>query len=143
MNTTLPSASTTILGSWKEIAAYLGKGVRTVQRWEQLHGLPVRRPVGAAHGVVYASREELEVWLTKQWMRRETTPEYSAVREIKTGETPSLVQMSQELRQANRELLASLRQTVDSVKRECETLALLIPPPGKPVQRPSTRDGVV
>lgn len=132
MNTILPEAK--ILGSWKEIAGYLGKGVRTVQRWEQLHGLPVRRPVGAPQGVVYASREELDAWLTKQWMRRAATPEQGMVTELKPSETPSLVQMSQELRQANRELLASLRQTVDSVKRECETLALLIPPAGKPMQ---------
>jgi hypothetical protein len=30
------------LTSWKEIGQYLGKGVRTVQRWEQQMGLPVR-----------------------------------------------------------------------------------------------------
>jgi hypothetical protein len=29
------------LGSWKEIAAYLGRDVRTVQRWEKKEGLPV------------------------------------------------------------------------------------------------------
>jgi hypothetical protein len=42
------------LGSWKEIAAYLGKGVRTVQRWEQEVGLPVSRPEKAHKGVVLA-----------------------------------------------------------------------------------------
>ena len=31
------------LDSWKEIAAYLGRGVRTVQRWEREEGLPVHR----------------------------------------------------------------------------------------------------
>jgi hypothetical protein len=34
---------TMILKGWKDIAKYLGCGVRTVQRWEKL-GLPVRRP---------------------------------------------------------------------------------------------------
>ena len=29
------------LESWKEIAAYLGRDVRTAQRWERLGGLPV------------------------------------------------------------------------------------------------------
>jgi hypothetical protein len=29
--------------SWKEIAAYLGREVRTVQRWENTEGLPVHR----------------------------------------------------------------------------------------------------
>src|SRR4051812_33630088 len=35
--------SSNTLQSWKEIAAYLKRGVRTVQRWERSHGLPVRR----------------------------------------------------------------------------------------------------
>ncbi len=54
-----------ILGSWKEIAGYLGKGVRTVQRWERLLGLPVHRPDGAAHGVVLAFPAELDIWAGK------------------------------------------------------------------------------
>ena len=122
----LPEAK--ILGSWKEIAAYMGKGVRTVQRWEQLYGLPVRRPVGASQGVVYGTREDLDDWLAKHWMQRPAPPRKAVQAEVKIGETLSLVQMSQELRQANREILASLRQTVKSVKQECATLALLIPP---------------
>ena len=31
------------LDSWKEIASYLGRGIRTVQRWEREEGLPVHR----------------------------------------------------------------------------------------------------
>jgi hypothetical protein len=31
------------LDSWKEIAAYLKRGVTTVQRWERTEGLPVHR----------------------------------------------------------------------------------------------------
>ena len=30
-----------VLNGWKEIANYLGKGVRTVQRYEREFGLPV------------------------------------------------------------------------------------------------------
>ena len=33
------------LDSWKEIAAYLNRGVRTVRRWEEEEGLPVHRHV--------------------------------------------------------------------------------------------------
>jgi hypothetical protein len=50
------------LNSWKEIAQYLDKGIRTVQRWEQLMGLPVRRPGGRTKGVVFALPEELDAW---------------------------------------------------------------------------------
>ncbi|MEP6496275.1 MAG: hypothetical protein ABJF01_26645, partial [bacterium] len=50
------------LDSWKEIAAYLGRGVRTVQRWEREEGLPVHRLVHDKRGSVYARREELASW---------------------------------------------------------------------------------
>jgi hypothetical protein len=50
------------LSGWKEIAAYLGKGVRTVQRWEKTFRLPVHR-IGQGGGeIVYAFIEELERW---------------------------------------------------------------------------------
>ena len=52
-----------ILNSWKEIALYLGKSVRTVQRMEVELGLPVRRPRGHARSSVIAFRTELDQWL--------------------------------------------------------------------------------
>ena len=55
-----------ILGSWKEIAQYLGKGVRTVQRWEHELKLPVHRPSGGRKGVVIAFPQELENWARQQ-----------------------------------------------------------------------------
>ncbi len=39
-----PTMKATILNSWKQIAEYVGRGVRTVQRWEHKLGLRVRRP---------------------------------------------------------------------------------------------------
>jgi DNA-binding transcriptional regulator YiaG len=50
-----------LLSSWKEIAAFFGKGVRTVQRWEITRGLPVHRP-GNIRSVVLADPEELKAW---------------------------------------------------------------------------------
>lgn len=50
------------LDSWKGIAAYLGRGVRTVQRWEREEGLPVHRLAHDKGGNVYARREELAAW---------------------------------------------------------------------------------
>lgn len=52
----------TVLASWKEIASYLGKGVRTVQRWELTKQLPVHRPAGADQGIVIAFPAELDRW---------------------------------------------------------------------------------
>jgi hypothetical protein len=50
------------LDSWKEIAAYLKRGARTVQRWEREEGLPVHRLVHNKLGSVYAYRSELDAW---------------------------------------------------------------------------------
>jgi len=51
------------LNSWKEIAEYVGRNVRTVIRWEQEGGLPVHRvPVGHRRAV-FAYRHEIDRWL--------------------------------------------------------------------------------
>jgi hypothetical protein len=52
-----------VLNSWKEIAAYLGRGVRTVQRWEHDLALPVRRPRGKDRSAVIALKSDLDKWL--------------------------------------------------------------------------------
>jgi hypothetical protein len=54
-----------ILNTWKDIAAYLGRGVRTVQRWERFLGLPVRRPYGRKRSTVIAIASEIDAWLTR------------------------------------------------------------------------------
>lgn len=65
------SSSTSIIGhrleSWKEIATYLKRDVRTVQRWAQTRSLPVRRLPGGEMARVYAFRSELDTW----WNSRE------------------------------------------------------------------------
>jgi TolB-like protein len=50
------------LESWKEVAAYLGREVRTVQLWEKGEGLPIHRHLHARQGSVYAFKAELDVW---------------------------------------------------------------------------------
>jgi TolB-like protein/Flp pilus assembly protein TadD len=51
------------LDSWKEIAAYLGRDVTTVQRWEKREGMPVHRHLHDKRGSVYALAPELDKWL--------------------------------------------------------------------------------
>lgn len=48
--------------SWKEIASYLKRGARTVQRWEREEGLPVHRLQHEKLGSVYAYTGELDAW---------------------------------------------------------------------------------
>src|SRR6185312_215028 len=52
------------LDSWKEIASFLRRDVRTVQRWEKKEGLPVYRHQHEKLGSVYAYRQELTQWFT-------------------------------------------------------------------------------
>ncbi len=50
------------LESWKEIAAYLGRDVTTVRRWEKRERLPVHRLHHSKLGSVYAYTKELDAW---------------------------------------------------------------------------------
>jgi TolB-like protein/tetratricopeptide (TPR) repeat protein len=50
------------LESWKAIAAYLGRDITTVQRWERQEGLPVHRLLHAKSGSIYAFSGELDEW---------------------------------------------------------------------------------
>lgn len=50
------------LDSWKEIAAFFRREVRTVQLWEKAEALPVHRHVHKRRGTVHALRSELEAW---------------------------------------------------------------------------------
>lgn len=51
------------LDSWGEIASYLGREIRTVQRWEETEGLPVHRHEHKKKSTVYAYTGELDAWM--------------------------------------------------------------------------------
>ena len=70
------SAPADRLDSWKEIASYLRRDVRTVQRWEKSEGLPVHRHQHDKLGSVYAYKAELEKWFnTRQSQTAEPVAE--------------------------------------------------------------------
>jgi Tol biopolymer transport system component len=50
------------LDSWKDIAAYMRRDTKTVQRWEKREGMPVHRHLHDKMGSVYAFRSELDTW---------------------------------------------------------------------------------
>jgi tetratricopeptide (TPR) repeat protein len=60
--TTRLGASPDRLDSWKEIASYLKREVRTVQLWEKREGMPVHRHFHRKLGTVFAFRSEIEEW---------------------------------------------------------------------------------
>ena len=63
------------LESWKEIATYLDKEVRTVQRWEKVAGLPVHRHAQNKVLNIYAYRWELDAWRNQHLELCPTTDE--------------------------------------------------------------------
>ncbi len=54
-----------ILNSWKEIATFLHRGVRTVQRWERELELPVHRIGNGNRSPVFAFTAEIQLWLLR------------------------------------------------------------------------------
>jgi hypothetical protein len=53
------------LDSWKEVAQYLDRDVRTVVRWEKERGLPVHRVPGGRSRTIFAYPDELDQWLAR------------------------------------------------------------------------------
>jgi TolB-like protein len=58
-----------ILDSWKAIALYMRRDIRTLQRWETGRSLPVRRFPGGDKPGVYALKSELDEWLRSRALR--------------------------------------------------------------------------
>ena len=126
-----------VLTSWKEVAAYLGTGVRTVQRWEKDDGLPIRRIAGTSKIVV--SRAELDLWLKSQ------PAENGGGRALKVAfpDIQSAVAQARELRQRHRALRLAVNGAMAQLINECRrmrtnfsgTAEMHVTQPGKTTRR--------
>lgn len=103
------------LSGWKDIATYLDKGVRTVQRYEREFGLPVRRPAGRDRGSVVATKTEMDAWVAASPIReayelvpRAVEAESAAIRQIKLN--------MEEMRRLSRQMTALKTQLIVSVE---------------------------
>jgi hypothetical protein len=119
-------ANTSVLSSWKEIASYFGKGVRTVQRWERELGLPVLRPrEGAAKGRVIAHPGDLSSWIGGRWVARAIQrPPSTPVRDLREQ-----IQTSRKLRNANKALVHEISEASQVLRATCKELAVNGNPP--------------
>jgi hypothetical protein len=139
----LPEESA-VLSSWKDIARYMGKGVRTVQRWEHHLGLPVRRPNGASHkSAVLLDRSDLDTWLATRFSARGTVkdlapkgtePSDSARHALREG-----IRKARALRDANHALTQQICESVRLLTARCDLLSnqalgvpWSLPAPGSP-----------
>ncbi len=66
------------LESWKEIAAYLGRDIRTIARWEKHEGLPVHRQQHGKAASVYAFKRELDDWRSKRALENRSRARWRA-----------------------------------------------------------------
>src|SRR6266404_2230837 len=106
------------LESWGEIAAYLRREIRTVQRWERYQGLPVRRLQIGKLGSVYAYRSELDKWYRERQPHAENGEEDA-------GKAPDA------------EIAAQITVSADGEKEESknETSSSELPPPRPRITR--------
>jgi len=116
-----------IVSGWKEIANYMGKGVRTVQRYERLLGLPVRRPAGKPWGSVVATKAEIDAWVAAspireglQLLRPATASSLTTWANIQ-GDAAKMRKLAKQMLDLRRELRDSvhlLRESVRDVRTE-------------------------
>jgi hypothetical protein len=107
-----------VLNSWKEIAQYVGRAVRTVQRWESL-GLPARRLRGKSRSAVLAMTDELDAWLRASPARRVKSLPPSHAR----AETRNLLSTNAELCEQCRRLRSDYSQMLDKLNATLQALA--------------------
>lgn len=69
MSTQAPAPVRRMLHSWKEIAGYSGRGVRTIQRYEIELQFPIHRPAGGSRSAVLAFTDEIDRWFAESPMR--------------------------------------------------------------------------
>lgn len=92
------SHTLTRLDSWKDIAYYLNRNVRTVQRWEMLEAMPVYRHCHNTGHSVYAYKQEIDAWRSNRSQEKRPTLRVSAIRRTPLGslagaEQPALLRL--------------------------------------------------
>src|SRR6476620_5997062 len=73
------------LDSWKDIANYLNRSVRTVQRWEIVEAMPVHRHCHGTGGSVYAYSHEVDAWRSGRSQKKPLAPRVSAFQSAPLG----------------------------------------------------------
>lgn len=104
------NGKTELLDSWKEIAAFFRRGVRTVQRWEQEESLPVHRHHHVKRGSVFALRSELTFWQqTRNQRMRQSDGEFDRLH-LLMSEHWSLMQDLKQLLAENMDTCVRIQQ---------------------------------
>ena len=112
-----------VLNSWKEIAQYLDRGVRTVQRWEHELRLPVHRIGKGKRSPVYALIPELRFWLTTVEADSQRAEPQLVDRSLeRQNSEKSALRYSHDLITKSRDLVRHLAETSVRQQRQAEIL---------------------
>ncbi len=130
-----------VLSGWKDIARYMGKGVRTVQRYERNLGLPVRRPAGKPRGSVVAAKSDLDLWVRssataqESFNRKTLNIEAYLIAEVQNGLREraelhaEMMRLRKDLRTSVEKVHASilrLRQQLNETRRRHDSMSKVI-----------------
>jgi hypothetical protein len=129
----IPGKNSRTLNSWKEVASYLGRGVRTVQRWEAELQLPVYRMGNSERGPVFAFRAELDNWLRKQAGAERQSPCIAAnsTKPDHIGNSLSALDRSARLTTETLRLIQTQRSQTRLIAEQLRRMAHLVPTIGK------------
>lgn len=126
MNPNGSITSAPVLTCWKDIANYMGKGVRTVQRWEQEFGLPVRRPLGSSKKAVIARPADLDAWVALRCGSRsrnfDSTDGSRRSSVTMLAALAAQVETGRQLRDNNRILLGEVNSAMLRLREQIATL---------------------
>jgi hypothetical protein len=114
-----------MLNSWKEIASFLDRGVRTVQRWEQELQLPVHRIGKGKRSPVYALVPELKFWVATSGINSVSVPQRHAGEKTLTlvkQNSDSPLEVSHRLMSQSLELVRAVAEASVRQQRQAEML---------------------
>jgi hypothetical protein len=121
----LVPSSARVLNSWKEIATYLGRGVRTVQRWEQDLSLPVHRPRGGDRTAVLALPRELDEWLRRTPLHDRNGSDAANFADFLLDVARDLLEQAERLVSVDKKHPIEAAQVADSVRKIVNELTLM------------------
>lgn len=120
-----PAENPQMLNSWKEIASFLDRGVRTVQRWERDLRLPVHRIGAGKRSPVFASVHELKFWIATSGVNsNHTHPSNGPVLVVPNGKKPHInaIETSHRLLAESLKLVRAVAETSVRQQRQAELL---------------------
>jgi hypothetical protein len=112
-----------VLSGWKDIATYLRKSVRSVQRYERDSGLPVRHLSSTSVGSVIATKAELDGWAAAAPVREIFRLSQKSTRRVVSDTKVALQELHshmtefRRLRAESKKLRLTLRQAMDLLQK--------------------------